>query len=267
LKLADLFGRNANAGQFSEARVDAISRFAGSHEAIHHCSGGVHPFGGRGLSGTGPKAGGPLYIHRLVAKAGVQLGPPSVPANEASLQFASWLEQKGSTEAAQAARYQAARSPLGFACELKGPVGEINLYALNPRGRVLIVPQTEAGLFCQLGAALATGNDVAIDANCALHASLENLPPVVADRVFWSEEWEAAGPFAAGLIEGDADLVESVNSRIAKLSGPIPIVQAATSQDIRSDADAYCLNWLVEEVSTSTNTTAAGGNASLMTLT
>jgi RHH-type proline utilization regulon transcriptional repressor/proline dehydrogenase/delta 1-pyrroline-5-carboxylate dehydrogenase len=29
---------------------------------------------------------------------------------------------------------------------------------------------------------------------------------------------------------------------------------------------AYRLNWLVEEVSTSINTTAAGGNASLMAL-
>jgi RHH-type proline utilization regulon transcriptional repressor/proline dehydrogenase/delta 1-pyrroline-5-carboxylate dehydrogenase len=30
---------------------------------------GVQPFGGRGLSGTGPKAGGPLYIGRLVQTA------------------------------------------------------------------------------------------------------------------------------------------------------------------------------------------------------
>ena len=33
---------------------------------------GVQPFGGEGLSGTGPKAGGPLYIHRLLRK-----GPPA----------------------------------------------------------------------------------------------------------------------------------------------------------------------------------------------
>src|SRR3546814_1012972 len=30
---------------------------------------GVQPFGGRGLSGTGPKAGGPLYLTKLVANA------------------------------------------------------------------------------------------------------------------------------------------------------------------------------------------------------
>ena len=28
---------------------------------------GVQPFGGEGLSGTGPKAGGPLYLRRLLA--------------------------------------------------------------------------------------------------------------------------------------------------------------------------------------------------------
>ena len=30
---------------------------------------GVQPFGGRGLSGTGPKAGGPYYLERLVQRA------------------------------------------------------------------------------------------------------------------------------------------------------------------------------------------------------
>ncbi len=29
---------------------------------------GVQPFGGEGLSGTGPKAGGPLYLYRLLAR-------------------------------------------------------------------------------------------------------------------------------------------------------------------------------------------------------
>ncbi|MGC6633405.1 aldehyde dehydrogenase, partial [Escherichia coli] len=29
---------------------------------------GVQPFGGEGLSGTGPKAGGPAYLYRLLSK-------------------------------------------------------------------------------------------------------------------------------------------------------------------------------------------------------
>ena len=43
-------------------------------------------------------------------------------------------------------------------------------------------------------------------------------------------------------------------------------VQAASSQDLAIDPDGYCLDRLLEEVSTSINTTAAGGNASLMAL-
>ncbi len=57
-----------------------------------------------------------------------------------------------------------------------------------------------------------------------------------------------------------------MNQRIARLGGPLVLVQAATSAEIAADPQAYCLNWLVEEVSTSINTAAAGGNASLMTI-
>ena len=42
---------------------------------------GVQPFGGEGLSGTGPKAGGPLYLGRLVARPPV---PPCLPATSSS---------------------------------------------------------------------------------------------------------------------------------------------------------------------------------------
>jgi RHH-type transcriptional regulator, proline utilization regulon repressor / proline dehydrogenase / delta 1-pyrroline-5-carboxylate dehydrogenase len=57
-----------------------------------------------------------------------------------------------------------------------------------------------------------------------------------------------------------------VTSRIAGLSGPLVLVQAATTEELKRDSGAYCLNWLLEEVTTSINTAAAGGNASLMTI-
>ena len=43
---------------------------------------GVQPFGGEGLSGTGPKAGGPLYLYRLLARRagrrdGARAAPPT----------------------------------------------------------------------------------------------------------------------------------------------------------------------------------------------
>jgi len=48
--------------------------------------------------------------------------------------------------------------------------------------------------------------------------------------------------------------------------GPLVLVQAASGEELARNPDAYCLNWLLEEVSTSINTAAAGGNASLMSI-
>ena len=176
---------------------------------------GVQPFGGRGLSGTGPKAGGPLYLGRLVS------GPALATA------------------------------PVGEQAELPGPVGERNLYGLRPRGRVLLLPETAAGLAAQVEAALAGGNRPVVSGDAALRAA---LPAAAA----WVEDWTNAGPYAAALIEGDAARVRSLAQAVAGMAGPIPLVQAG--------GGAYRSDWLVEEVSTSINTTAAGGNASLMAM-
>jgi RHH-type proline utilization regulon transcriptional repressor/proline dehydrogenase/delta 1-pyrroline-5-carboxylate dehydrogenase len=60
------------------------------------------------------------------------------------------------------------------------------------------------------------------------------------------------------LIEGGRDAVGAALRALAELPGPIVLPQAGSA--------GYRLDWLVEEVSTSINTTAAGGNASLMVL-
>ena len=70
--------------------------------------------------------------------------------------------------------------------------------------------------------------------------------------------FRSAGPYSGALIEGDAARVAAANQAIAALPGPIVLTQAGAS--------GYRLDWLVEEVSTSINTTAAGGNASLMAM-
>ncbi|MBL0373772.1 trifunctional transcriptional regulator/proline dehydrogenase/L-glutamate gamma-semialdehyde dehydrogenase [Rhizobium sp. KVB221] len=226
---------------------------------------GVQPFGGRGLSGTGPKAGGPLYLGRLVQVPPVPPHHSSVHTDAALLDFALWLDGKGAKAAAEVARDYGSSSALGLISELPGPVGERNLYALHPRGRILLVPQTEGGLHQQLAAALATGNSVVIDAASGLEPSLKGLPQTVAARLSWAKDWSVAGPFAGALVEGDAERVRAVNKQIAGLPGPLVLVQSASSAEI-AGGQAYCLNWLLEEVSTSINTAAAGGNASLMSI-
>lgn len=87
---------------------------------------GVQPFGGHGLSGTGPKAGGPLYVRRLLSEC-----PP--------LQLEKLVG------------------------ELRGPVGERNEYVLRPKGTILCVAGNPAELKAQAAAARATGNRVSSD--------------------------------------------------------------------------------------------------------
>ncbi len=226
---------------------------------------GVQPFGGRGLSGTGPKAGGPLYLGRLTDTPPLT-GFDGAQDNAALAELIRWLEEKGKTQAVQVARHQGQISGLGFETELAGPVGERNLYALHPRGHVLLAPLTANGLFCQLAAALATGNRVTIDKASGLEAELKGLPSTVATLVTWSDDWAGSGPFAGALVEGDADRVRQINARIAELPGPLVLVQAATTAMLETGQQPYNLNWLLEEVSVSVNTTAAGGNASLMSI-
>jgi RHH-type proline utilization regulon transcriptional repressor/proline dehydrogenase/delta 1-pyrroline-5-carboxylate dehydrogenase len=158
------------------------------------------------------------------------------------------------------------RSALGLHVELTGPVGEQNLYALHPRGRILLAPLTAGVLLRQVAATLATGNEIVIDAASGLQSVLSDPPPTVAARISWTSDWKSDGPFSGALVEGDRDRVKTVNRTIANLPGPLVLVQSATTEQAMSDPKAYCLNWLLEEVSTSINTAAAGGNASLMTI-
>jgi RHH-type transcriptional regulator, proline utilization regulon repressor / proline dehydrogenase / delta 1-pyrroline-5-carboxylate dehydrogenase len=227
---------------------------------------GVQPFGGRGLSGTGPKAGGPLYLGRLVTTAPTILRRSSLQTDQAVADFALWLDGKGANAEAEAVRNAGNASALGYETELTGPVGERNLYALHPRGRILLVSETERALHRQLGAVLATGNTALIDAGSALRKSLRDLPASVASRISWSSDWAEDGPFAGALIEGEAERIQAVCKMIASIPGPLVLVQAASADEIARDPNAYHLNWLLEEVSISINTAAAGGNASLMAI-
>ncbi len=227
---------------------------------------GVQPFGGRGLSGTGPKAGGPLYLGRLVRVAPVPPQVSSVHTDPALHDFAKWLDGRGLKMQASATRDTGSQSPLGLVSEMPGPVGERNLYALHPRGQILLVPQTMEGLIRQIAAVLATGNTGVIDAASGLERELAALPTSVAARLSFARDWASSGPFSGALIEGDADRVKAASQSIAGLPGPLVLVQAATTEDLATNPDAYGLNWLLEEVSTSVNTAAAGGNASLMSI-
>ena len=46
---------------------------------------GVQPFGGEGLSGTGPKAGGPHYLYRFCAEQTLTINTAAAGGNAALL--------------------------------------------------------------------------------------------------------------------------------------------------------------------------------------
>ena len=78
-------------------RVDATARYiasrvrAGNVYVNRNMIGavvGVQPFGGRGLSGTGPKAGGPYYLHRFATEQTVTINTAAVGGNASLLTMA-----------------------------------------------------------------------------------------------------------------------------------------------------------------------------------
>jgi len=54
---------------------------------------GVQPFGGRGLSGTGPKAGGPYYLHRFATEQTLTINTAAVGGNASLLAMAGEEEE------------------------------------------------------------------------------------------------------------------------------------------------------------------------------
>ena len=95
---------------------------------------GVQPFGGHGLSGTGPKAGGPLYLRRLMARCSAPTALPRGQPPAAALAWAQWLAATDQTEAAQAFSSVLSTTPAGIKLELAGPVGGAQrLYHQSPR--------------------------------------------------------------------------------------------------------------------------------------
>ncbi|MGA2549242.1 MAG: bifunctional proline dehydrogenase/L-glutamate gamma-semialdehyde dehydrogenase PutA [Burkholderiaceae bacterium] len=231
---------------------------------------GVQPFGGEGLSGTGPKAGGPLYLARLGGPLGQELlksvthsevddAQPHVMAVAQRLN--AWntaLEQTNTLAsgerqaAALAAERGAKRNLIGRTCLLPGPTGENNILWFSPREKVACDAQDRSELLSQIAAVLACGGRP--------FASRVLLPESL--REFVGEIADETG-FDAVLVSGAAP---ERNSRwsvgtAAKDEPILPVIIWPNAEN-----ETVGLYRLFHERTVSTNTAAAGGNASLMTL-
>jgi RHH-type proline utilization regulon transcriptional repressor/proline dehydrogenase/delta 1-pyrroline-5-carboxylate dehydrogenase len=225
---------------------------------------GVQPFGGHGLSGTGPKAGGPLMLRRLLAAVPAERVLAS-PADAARLaparEWVAFLEAHGEAEAAAFCRDLIARAGVGASVELLGPVGERNTYLLEPCGRVLCVPATRGGMLAQIGTALAAGNQALVLPPEGEGELLAALPSTLRAQIQpLASIGEAEGD--AVLYEGEADGLLRWVQLMAGQEGALVGTQGAP----RGGAWGYEPTWLLRERAISVNTAAAGGNASLMTI-
>jgi RHH-type proline utilization regulon transcriptional repressor/proline dehydrogenase/delta 1-pyrroline-5-carboxylate dehydrogenase len=236
---------------------------------------GVQPFGGEGLSGTGPKAGGPLYLYRLLANRpenalGITLARQDaerpVDAQVKALisqpldALVKWAEKRPELRAL--CQQYGEQAQAGTQRLLPGPTGERNTWTLMPRERVLCVADNEQDALVQLAAAMATGCEVLWPED-GLHRDLaKQLPKEVSSRIrFAKADVLMAQAFDAVIYHGDSDQLRELCEQVAARDGAIVSVQGFARGETN-----LLLERLYVEHSLSVNTAAAGGNASLMTI-
>ena len=224
---------------------------------------GVQPFGGEGLSGTGPKAGGPLYLHRLVsADAYMKVGDTVRKYNFANLDsFMEKVEKYGFNADekqmlsihANLMRYQ---SPLTMQVNLPGPTGEQNFMFFANRGNVLCVAGSKLEYARQIICALATDNIAVLPKDESSKIFAKVLPDniLVEANAFGHEDLRAV--LIANNYKDTADLRKLLANRTGCLVINVP--QKADS--------SYNLHLLTIERTVSNNVTATGGNVQLMSI-
>jgi RHH-type proline utilization regulon transcriptional repressor/proline dehydrogenase/delta 1-pyrroline-5-carboxylate dehydrogenase len=260
------------------SRIDETIDFVAAHAQVgniyvnRNITGavvGVQPFGGEGKSGTGPKAGGPVYLHRILRRAGlsparmggVQVNDAPIPLQALS----AWGEQTGRNTFAELCTDYANRTPLRQRISLHGPTGESNMLTFAPRGQVACFASDEAALLQQIAAVLATGNRVLLADALVTTTLLDKLPDAVRHQIQIDPDW-ARAPFsgvAAVLYSGPAVEASRLRNELAARNGALVPLIFSEGGDFPLYFPLYRLT--VERVIT-VNTTAAGGNATLMML-
>jgi RHH-type proline utilization regulon transcriptional repressor/proline dehydrogenase/delta 1-pyrroline-5-carboxylate dehydrogenase len=233
---------------------------------------GVQPFGGEGLSGTGPKAGGPNYLRRFCAEPAAEVTALPVTVQGISTEKVdltglhhaqeAWAEVEldrradilrratGLEALCEAARRQFATQTL------PGPTGESNTLRQHGRGVIAVIG---AGLDV-VSAALLAGNAVAwVGGDAAAREMLIEIGvPARAIAVLPGASLDAVlcAPLLAGVaVAGAAD--PALARALAARSGAIlPLIAQGGSP-------RQLYRYAAEQTLT-VNTAAAGGNAALL---
>ncbi len=236
---------------------------------------GVQPFGGEGLSGTGPKAGGPLYLYRLLANRPQDALRKTLARHDAERPVDAQVKALLTQPLIALTQWAASRPDLQALCQhygelaqagtqrlLPGPTGERNSWTLLPRETVLCLADNDDDALVQLAAVMAVGSRILWNDD-PLHRDLfAKLPaPIQARITFTSAQPVTTQALDAVIFHGDSDKLRELCSDIAAREGAIvPVIGLARGET------EIALERLYLERSLSINTAAAGGNASLMTI-
>ncbi|PTW51947.1 bifunctional proline dehydrogenase/L-glutamate gamma-semialdehyde dehydrogenase PutA [Rhodovulum kholense] len=188
---------------------------------------GSQPFGGEGLSGTGPKAGGPHYLPRFTERAAPEALSTSEPAGGTP----------AAPEAVEAALRAASPARGPETLDLPGPTGESNRLTTRARPPLLCLGPGEAAAAAQAEAVRALGG-----AAVAVEGRLDPAALTAAEGISGALWW------------GDAETGRAYAQALAQRDGPIlPLIAGMPDPAHARHERHLCVD-----------TTAAGGNAALL---
>lgn len=283
---------------------------------------GVQPFGGRGLSGTGPKAGGPNYLTRLVKeKATPDANAFNFPAEKVAtltgtaaekheatrlMDKANWAEKEwrltelnsriscvrqllakiahigivddladdlNRTLAAARSQLISIEKRLKKPQELPGPTGESNIIYLENRGNIICYADEKVSFHFwvqSIVTALATGNTVitvvsdlfyqeALAFRDKFNASDAGKGVFQVAKLCHLETLLTHPALSGVVVDSNCESKHYVSEQLAQRFGAIlPVISSEYFDNL--------IQRLITEKTISIDTTASGGNTSLMTM-
>ena len=285
---------------------------------------GVQPFGGRGLSGTGPKAGGPLYLTRLVkektatkdvalteeqqAQLAKEITQCQASSSTINAQLSATKQQEvhwsftplndkisilrqllAQLAANKVVLNQESQLPqtltdarkqllfiekqLASAKVLPGPTGESNTLYLESRGTVAAIRcQSTSFNYWMIAtiSALAAGNCVIAVVDDNYFAETQAIANILLQAGLGKDMFQVTQlghiddvlnhqVLAGAIVDNASPLKQRVGETIAARKGAIlPLITAYNNESL--------FYRMVTEKTVTIDTTAAGGNASLMTM-
>ena len=230
---------------------------------------GSQPFGGEGLSGTGPKAGGPHYVARFCQER--PLDNCATPETSSALLSVDKIQHAihrvqvsgqcvddlPSVKGLPPALSESLRSFDLSTRDMPGPTGESNHLSLHPRGTVLCLGPCVEDLIWQVSHALYAGNRVVAIAHTTQDAdqlsAFRGPLDILCGHVEAATLRELDGLDVVALSNRDHHFAQQCRKALAARDGAL-IPLASGFDPLR----------LVQERHLCIDTTAAGGNAALL---